>query len=103
MLGLLCSTWAVSGLNCPLACGILVLRPEIEHLSLSLEGGFLTTGPLGKFHSCGGWKSEIKVLAWLVSGEPPLHGWSVAIFSVFRRSSLYKFCVIIFFSLKDPS
>ena len=48
MLGLLCRTWAVSGLNCPLACGILVLQPEIEHLSLSLAGGFLTTEPLGK-------------------------------------------------------
>ena len=29
----------------PLACGILVSRPEIEPV---LEGGFLTTGPPGK-------------------------------------------------------
>ena len=36
------------GLGCPLARGILVPRPGIELMSSSFQGGFLTTGPLGK-------------------------------------------------------
>ena len=36
------------GLNCPMACGILVPRPGIKPASPALEGGFLTTGPPGK-------------------------------------------------------
>ena len=35
-------------LSCPAACGILVPRPGIEPASPALEGGFFTTGPLGK-------------------------------------------------------
>ena len=35
-------------LSCPMACGILVPRPGIEPSSLTLAGGFLTTGPPGK-------------------------------------------------------
>ena len=34
--------------SCPVACGILVSGPGIEHSSPALEGGFLTTGPPGK-------------------------------------------------------
>ena len=41
----------VSGLNCPTACGILVPQPGIEPTSPTLQGGFLTTGPPGKFLS----------------------------------------------------
>ena len=36
------------GLSRPAACGILVPQPGIEPASPALEGGFLTTGPLGK-------------------------------------------------------
>ena len=36
------------GLSCPVACGILVPRPGIKPTSPALEGGLLTTGPLGK-------------------------------------------------------
>ena len=36
-------------LSCPEACGILVPRPRIEPASPALEGGFLPTGPPGKF------------------------------------------------------
>ena len=36
------------GLSCPAACGILVPRPGIEHVSLALAGRFLATGPPGK-------------------------------------------------------
>ena len=41
--------FVVLGLSCSAACGILVLRPGIEPTSPVLEGGFLTTGPPGKF------------------------------------------------------
>ena len=40
------------GLSCSVACGILVLGPGIEPASLAVEGGFLTTGPPGKFLFC---------------------------------------------------
>ena len=36
------------GLSCPMACGILAPQPGIEPTSPTLEGGFLTTGPLEK-------------------------------------------------------
>ena len=42
------SVVAVHGLSCPVACGILVPQLGIEPASPALEGGFLTTGPLGK-------------------------------------------------------
>ena len=32
-----------------MACGILVPGPEIKPMSPALQGGFLTTGPPGKF------------------------------------------------------
>ena len=35
---------AARGLSCPVVCGILVPRPEIEPMSPALEGGFFTTG-----------------------------------------------------------
>ena len=35
-------------LRCFVACGILGVRPGIEPVSPALQGGFLTTGPLGK-------------------------------------------------------
>ena len=35
-------------LSCSVACGILVPQPGIEPMSPALQGGFLTTGPLGK-------------------------------------------------------
>ena len=38
----------VSGLSCPVACGILVPRPGAEPVSPALEGVFLTTGSPGK-------------------------------------------------------
>jgi len=48
-----CSMWAslvvAHRFNCPIAWGILVPQPGIEPLSPALEGGFLTTGPPGKF------------------------------------------------------
>ena len=39
---------AARGLGCPLTCGILVPRPGIELTLSAFQGGFLTTGPLGK-------------------------------------------------------
>ena len=39
------SVLAVSGLRCPVACGVLVPRPGIEPVPPALEGRFLTTGP----------------------------------------------------------
>ena len=46
------SVAAAHGLSFPTACGILVPQPEIKFMSPALEGGFSTTGPLGKsrFH-----------------------------------------------------
>ena len=47
-----CGEWVssvVPGLGCPVACGILVSQPGIKPASPALEGGFLTTGPPGKF------------------------------------------------------
>ena len=38
------------GLSCPIACGTVVPRPEIEPASPALENGFLSTGPPGKAH-----------------------------------------------------
>ena len=38
----------VGSLVAPKACGILVPKPGIEPMSPAVEGGFLTTGPLGK-------------------------------------------------------
>ena len=35
--------------SCPTTCGILIPRPRIEPMSPAMEGGFLTTGPAGKF------------------------------------------------------
>ena len=46
--GLSCSTWNLSLLSCPIACGILVPWPGTEPECPALEGVFLTTGPLGK-------------------------------------------------------
>ena len=45
-----CGTWAPERVvgSVVVARGILVLRPGIEPASPALEGGFLTTGPLGK-------------------------------------------------------
>ena len=45
-----CSPWGRKELNltAQLQCEILVPRPEIEPMSLALEGKFLTTGPWGK-------------------------------------------------------
>ena len=37
------------GLSCAMACGILDPEPGFECVSLALQGGFLTTGPRGKF------------------------------------------------------
>ena len=34
--------------HCSMACGVLVPRVGIELTSPALQGGFLTTGPLGK-------------------------------------------------------
>ena len=39
---------AARGSSCPAACGILVPRSGIDFTSLTLEGGFFTTGPPGK-------------------------------------------------------
>ena len=39
-----CSIWA----SCPEACEILVPQPELEPMSLALDGGFLLTRPPGK-------------------------------------------------------
>ena len=43
------SVVAAHGLSCSVACGILVAEPGFEVVSLALQGGFLTTGPRGKF------------------------------------------------------
>ena len=40
---------AACGLNCPEACGILVLPPGTKPASPALQGRFLTIGPQGKF------------------------------------------------------
>ena len=40
--------FAMCGLNCPVACGILVPRPGMELMSPALQSGFLTAGPPGK-------------------------------------------------------
>ena len=42
------SVIAVSGLICPMACGVLVPWPGIEPTFPALEGRFVTTGPPGK-------------------------------------------------------
>ena len=42
------SVVAVSGLSHSTVCGILVTQPEMEPISLALQGGFLTTGTPGK-------------------------------------------------------
>ena len=34
--------------SCSMACGILLPQPGMQTVSPALEGGFLTTGPLGK-------------------------------------------------------
>ena len=47
-LGCTGSAVGVHGLSCFMACGVLVPWPGIEPTSLMLQGGFLTTGPLGK-------------------------------------------------------
>ena len=39
---------AVSRLDCPVACGVLVPRPGMEVVFPALEDRFLTTGPPGK-------------------------------------------------------
>ena len=40
----LCQVLVVAcGLNCPLACGILIFQPGMEPTSSALEGRFLTT------------------------------------------------------------
>ena len=53
-----CVTWvpehvgsvvAACGFNCSVARRILVFHPEIKPASPALQGGFLTTGPPGKF------------------------------------------------------
>ena len=36
------------GLSCPMACGLLVPRPEMEYMSPALQGRFSTIGPPGK-------------------------------------------------------
>ena len=36
-------------LSYPVVCGILVPQPGIEPMTPPLSGGFLTTGPPGKF------------------------------------------------------
>ena len=41
------SLWC-RGLSSPVACGILIPRPEIEPTFAAWQGGFLTTGPSGK-------------------------------------------------------
>ena len=43
------SVLVVCRLSCPKVCEILVHQPRIEAVSPALEGGFLTTGPPGKF------------------------------------------------------
>ena len=43
------SVVVVHGLSYPAACGILVPGLEIEPVSPALAGGFVTTGPPGKF------------------------------------------------------
>ena len=40
-----CSLVAALRLSCPIACAILVSRPEIEPTSPALKGKFLTIGP----------------------------------------------------------
>ena len=39
------SVVAVSGLSCPVACGVLVPSTGIKHVSPALEGRLLSTGP----------------------------------------------------------
>ena len=58
------SAVVVSGLNCPVACGILVPRRGIEPMSPALEGGFSTTGPPGKSRV---WNSKWKSFPLRVS------------------------------------
>ena len=45
------SVAAVCGPSCLAACGVLVHPPAVELGSFSLQDGFLTTGPLGKFEN----------------------------------------------------
>ena len=42
------SVVAVSGLNCFVACEILVPQPGVKPTYPALQGGFLTAGPPGK-------------------------------------------------------
>ena len=48
-----CGAWTLqlwhAGFSCSVACKILVLQLGIELVSPALQGGFLTTGPPGKF------------------------------------------------------
>ena len=45
----------IRGPSCPVAHGIFVPQPRTEPTSPALEGGFLTTGPLGKSLFCPFW------------------------------------------------
>ena len=45
------SVVVTQGISCPIACVVLVPRPEMELVFPTLEGGFFTTGPLGKSSS----------------------------------------------------
>ena len=38
-----------NGYSCSMACGILVSEPGFELMPFALQGGFLNTGPPGKF------------------------------------------------------
>ena len=65
-----CGVWAPEhadsviaelGLSCPRACGVLLPWPEIKLMSLALESGLLTTGPLGKSLSVNSFDSRRKL------------------------------------------
>ena len=54
----------LSRASCPMACGILVLRPGVQPTSPALAGGFLTTEPP--------WKSEVEIFPFPNPGDPPI-------------------------------
>ena len=71
-LGCAGSVIAAREFSCPVACGILFIRPGIEPESPALEGRFLTTAPPGKslvkcLKRLWAWRAEGQLLHFFLS------------------------------------
>ena len=92
------STVVARGLTCCVACGILVSQSGTEPASSALQGGFLTTGPLGTSPLSRIWSLGLHSKDWiqLFSFIPKIVPWRDCLLKGQRYSGFWFSCPLQF-------